>query len=146
MKCSSIWIKNRSKPVIWFFRWRIFHAENDKGLPALRGVSFNVRAGEIVGLAGVAGNGQRELAQVITGLRRCFKGRVVLKGEEISNCSTQYGIRHGLAYVPEDRTRVGSSPNLSVTDNVIMKKYRKRADCSRLAAGYDRRHQICQMS
>jgi ABC-type uncharacterized transport system ATPase subunit len=100
-------------------------AENDKGLPALRGVSFQVREGEIVGLAGVAGNGQSELAQVISGLRRCTKGCVSLKGETICNQSVLTGIRLGLAYVPEDRTHVGSAPNLSVTDNVIMKKYRQ---------------------
>ena len=101
------------------------HAENDKGLPALRGVSLDVRAGEIVGLAGVAGNGQRELAQVITGLRKCSQGYVKLNGETICNRSARFSIQRGLAYVPEDRTHVGSSPNLSVTDNVIMKKYRK---------------------
>jgi simple sugar transport system ATP-binding protein len=54
------------------------YSENDKGLPALRGLSLTVREGEIVGLAGVAGNGQRELAQVICGLRKCTKGRVLL--------------------------------------------------------------------
>ena len=101
------------------------YAENDKGLPALRGVSINVRAGEIVGLAGVAGNGQRELCQVITGLRHCTRGRVLLNGEEIQNRSARISIQHGMAYVPEDRTHVGSSPNLSVTDNLIMKKYRR---------------------
>ncbi|RPJ26273.1 MAG: ABC transporter ATP-binding protein [Chloroflexi bacterium] len=101
------------------------HAENDKGLPALRGVSLNVRAGEIVGLAGVAGNGQTELSQVITGLRKCKQGDVILNGDKINNRNTLYGIQHGMAYVPEDRTHVGSAPNLSVTDNVIMKKYRK---------------------
>jgi simple sugar transport system ATP-binding protein len=102
------------------------HAENDKGLPALRGVSFEVHAGEIVGLAGVAGNGQNELAQVITGLRKCTKGCVKLNNEVICNQSALYGIQRGLAYVPEDRTHVGSAPNLSVTDNVIMKSYRKK--------------------
>jgi len=102
------------------------HAENDKGLPALRGVSFEVHAGEILGLAGVAGNGQSELAHVISGLRRCSKGCVKLNGEVICNQSALYGIQHGLAYVPEDRTHVGSAPNLSVTDNVIMKSYRKK--------------------
>ena len=100
------------------------YAENDKGLPALRGVSLTVRAGEIVGLAGVAGNGQNELAQVITGLRKCTQGCVELNGEVICNKDVLVGIQHGLAYVPEDRTHVGSSPNLSVTDNVIMKNYR----------------------
>ncbi len=101
------------------------HAENDKGLPALRGLSLNVRAGEIVGVAGVAGNGQNELSQVITGLRKCKQGEVILSGDIVSNRDTLYGIQHGMSYVPEDRTHVGSAPNLSVTDNVIMKSYRK---------------------
>jgi len=101
------------------------HAENDKGLPALRGLSLNVRGGEIVGLAGVAGNGQNELSQVITGLRKCTQGEVILNGDRVNNRDTLYGIQHGMSYVPEDRTHVGSAPNLSVTDNVIMKKYRK---------------------
>jgi ABC-type uncharacterized transport system ATPase subunit len=101
------------------------HAENDKGLPALRGLSLNVRAGEIVGVAGVAGNGQTELSQVIAGLRKCIQGEVTLNGDKISNRDTLYGIQHGMSYVPEDRTHVGSAPNLSVTDNVIMKNYRK---------------------
>lgn len=101
------------------------HAENDKGLPALRGVSLNVRAGEIVGVAGVAGNGQSELSQVISGMRKCKQGQVLLNGDTVSNRNTLFGIQHGMAYVPEDRTHVGSAPNLSVTDNVIMKNYRK---------------------
>jgi simple sugar transport system ATP-binding protein len=101
------------------------HAENDKGLKALNGVSFQVRSGEILGMAGVAGNGQSELAQVISGLRKCTDGCVELKGEVICNQSTLVGINKGLAYIPEDRTHVGTAPNLSVTDNVIMKKYRQ---------------------
>jgi simple sugar transport system ATP-binding protein len=76
------------------------HAENDKGLPALRGLSLNVCAGEIVGLAGVAGNGQSELSQVIAGLRKCKLGQVNLNGDKISN-ATLYGIQHGISYVPE---------------------------------------------
>jgi simple sugar transport system ATP-binding protein len=100
-------------------------ADNDKGLPALRGVSLDVRAGEIVGLAGVAGNGQRELAQVITGMRQCGEGRVYVNGVDISNKSANFGIKMGVAHIPEDRTHVGTAPNLSVTDNVIMKSYRQ---------------------
>ena len=101
------------------------HADNDKGLPALRGFSLNVRAGEIVGVAGVAGNGQSELSQVITSLRKCKQGKVLLNGDNLSTHNTLFGIQHGMAYVPEDRNHVGSAPNLSVTDNVIMKKYRQ---------------------
>jgi len=99
------------------------YAENDKGLPAIRGISFEIRKGEIYGMAGVAGNGQRELTQAISGLRKCTKGKILLNGVEISNQPTQFAIERGLAYVPEDRTHVGSAPNLSVTDNVIMKNY-----------------------
>jgi len=62
---------------------------------------------------------------VIAGLRKCKQGEVLLNGEIVSNRDTLYGIEHGMSYVPEDRTHVGSSPNLSVTDNVIMKNYRK---------------------
>jgi ABC-type uncharacterized transport system ATPase subunit len=117
--------KKPAKPGEMVLQVNDVHAENDKGLHALNGVTLNVRAGEIVGLAGVAGNGQRELAQVITGLRRCTDGQVSLNGEAITNRSALFGILRGIAHVPEDRTHVGTSPNLSVTDNVIMKQYRR---------------------
>src|SRR5262245_61882531 len=87
-------------------------AENDRGLPALRDISLQVRAGEIVGIAGVAGNGQRELAEVITGLRHTVSGRVTLNGEQINNQPVRKAIREGVAHVPEDRTHVGSAPSL----------------------------------
>lgn len=100
-------------------------AENDKGLPALRGISFQVRAGEILGIAGVAGNGQRELAETIAGLRRCTRGIVRVGGKIISNQPARIAIEDGVAYIPEDRREVGSSPNLSITNNLILKSYRK---------------------
>jgi general nucleoside transport system ATP-binding protein len=103
---------------------RELQAENDKGLPALRGVSFDVRAGEILGIAGVAGNGQSELAQAITGLRP-FHGRVEIGGQHIVGLSAREAIRSGVGHVPEDRTGMGSAPNLSVVDNLIMKSYRE---------------------
>ena len=99
-------------------------ARNDRGLPALRDVSLDVRAGEIVGIAAVAGNGQSELAEVVTGLRNCT-GEVLVGGESVANRSAAAVIRQGVAHVPEDRTTVGSAPNLSLTDNLIMKRYRE---------------------
>jgi simple sugar transport system ATP-binding protein len=60
---------------------------------------------------------------VINGLRKCKQGRVLLHGKEISNQPVRKNIRGGMSYVPEDRTHVGTAPNLSITDNVIMKKY-----------------------
>ena len=98
-------------------------AENDKGVPALREISLAVHQGEILGLAGVAGNGQSELAEVITGLRPC-RGSIEVNGREIANAPPIAAIRSGVAYVPEDRNRVGSAPSLSIIDNTIMKDYR----------------------
>ena len=98
-------------------------AENDKGLPALRDFSLDVRSGEIVGLAGVAGNGQSELAEVITGLRQCH-GRVEVNGRDVANRPAIEAIRGGVAHVPEDRHGVGSAPSLSIADNLMMKSYR----------------------
>jgi ABC-type uncharacterized transport system ATPase subunit len=99
-------------------------ALNDRGLPAIRDVSLEVRSGEIVGIAAVAGNGQSELAEVITGLRPC-QGEIRVSGHPVANRPASVGLGHGVAHVPEDRTTVGSAPNLSLTDNLIMKRYRE---------------------
>jgi len=98
-------------------------ADNDKGLSALNGVSLNVHEGEIVGLAGVAGNGQSELAETLAGLRKVLGGEIVVNDKDITNKPVKLGIRHGISLIPADRTNVGTAPNLSVTDNVIMKNY-----------------------
>ncbi|MCO6450814.1 MAG: ABC transporter ATP-binding protein [Caldilineales bacterium] len=103
---------------------RDLHAINNKGVPALRGVSFEIRSGEILGIAGVAGNGQSELAECITGLRNS-EGNIVVDGEELSNAQPIKAIRASVAHIPEDRTHVGSAPNLTITDNTIMKCYRQ---------------------
>ncbi len=120
-------------------------AQNDKGLPALRGVSLQVRAGEIVGLAGVAGNGQSELAEVITALRPATGGRVLLydrpvvgQGSRATPGQVRWMIDAGVSHIPEDRTHVGTAPNLSVTDNLIMKSYHKPPIARGLAIDGDR--------
>jgi general nucleoside transport system ATP-binding protein len=100
-------------------------ALNDKGLPALRRVSLAIRSGEIVGVAGVAGNGQSELAEVTTGLRSVTEGRIVLRGRDVTGCSSRDFIRQGVAHIPGDRLGMGLAGNLSVSDNLIMKAYRR---------------------
>ncbi|WP_309493748.1 ABC transporter ATP-binding protein [Candidatus Hecatella orcuttiae] len=100
------------------------HALNDKGLEALRGVSLYVRQGEILGIAGVAGNGQSELAEVITGLRKASGGKVFLKGQDITGCSPRERIDLGLAHIPEDRVNIGLVTSMSVLENLILKNYR----------------------
>jgi len=102
---------------------RDLHAENNKGVPALRGVSLDVRSGEILGIAGVSGNGQSELAECITGMREA-RGSIVMNGEELINAHPAKAIKAHMSHIPEDRTHVGSAPNLSITDNTIMKCYR----------------------
>jgi simple sugar transport system ATP-binding protein len=100
-------------------------AENDRGVQALRDFSLQVRAGEIVGIAGVAGNGQSELAQAITGLRKTTCGRILINGDDIANMAPGAAIKRHVAHVPEDRIGVGSAPSLSLADNLIMKSYRE---------------------
>ena len=100
------------------------HALNDKGLPALKGISFAIRGGEILGIAGVAGNGQRELVEVITGLRKAVKGRVSILGEDMTNRSPREIAEKGVAHIPEERIRMGLVPNMSVAENLILKNYR----------------------
>jgi len=97
-------------------------ALNNKNLPALRNVDLALHEGEILGIAGVAGNGQSELVEVITGLRPCT-GQIWLEGKNIANKPPAFSISQGLAHIPEDRIGVGSAPNLSLTSNIIMKRY-----------------------
>jgi ABC-type uncharacterized transport system ATPase subunit len=100
-------------------------ADGDRGVQTLRGVDLEVHSGEIVGIAAIAGNGQSELAEVISGLRPC-RGRVMVGGEDIANRPVRKAIQRGVAHVPEDRTGVGTAPNLSLVDNLIMKRYRAK--------------------
>ena len=82
-------------------------ALSDKGLDALHGLSLEIRAGETLGIAGVAGNGQRELAEVITGLRPATGGTVSLKAQDVTGHSPRAIARIGIAHVPEDRLGTG---------------------------------------
>ncbi len=98
-------------------------AVGDRGLTAVDAVDLTVRAGEIVGIAGVAGNGQRELCQVIMGLRPSTGGRVSLAGVDLTRASPRTRFRAGLGYIPEDRLGVGLAPRLSVVDNAMLRTY-----------------------
>jgi len=97
-------------------------ALNNKGFPAVKDVSLQVRQGEILGLAGIAGNGQSELAEVITGLRSCT-GNIFINGQDVANFPPKNSISMGVSHIPEDRTGVGSAPNMTITENVIMKSF-----------------------
>jgi simple sugar transport system ATP-binding protein len=99
-------------------------AAGDRGGDALRDVSFRVRAGEIVGVAGVAGNGQRELAETIAGMRSPSAGAVRVGGRTLRGGDPRSAIAAGVAHVPEDRLGTGLAPSLSITRNAVMKTYR----------------------
>jgi simple sugar transport system ATP-binding protein len=119
-------------------------ADNDKGLPALRNVTFQVRSGEVLGIAGVAGNGQRELAEVITGLRKCTDGQVLVQDRLVSNRPARVAIERGVAHVPQDRKEMGTAPNLSITNNLILKAYRKPPISHGMAIDLSAAHQRAQ--
>lgn len=99
-------------------------ALDDKGLPALKGISLQVRQGEILALAGVSGNGQRELAETITGLREATGGSVIAQGREVTNASPSRVLEEGLSFVPEDRIGMGSVPNMNISENLALRNYR----------------------
>lgn len=102
------------------------HARDDRGLPALDGIDLELRAGEILGIAGVAGNGQRELAEVVTGLRPLEAGRITLNGRNTTGARPLSLIRSGVGHVPQDRSSVGAVGDMSVASNLAMKGYRTR--------------------
>jgi simple sugar transport system ATP-binding protein len=98
-------------------------ARDDRGLPALQAVDLDLVAGEILGVAGVAGNGQRELAQVVAGLRRPVAGQIWLGGKEVTGAGARFMARAGVAHIPEDRLGEGLVGNLPLCDNALMKCY-----------------------
>ncbi|WP_022667426.1 ABC transporter ATP-binding protein [Desulfospira joergensenii] len=99
------------------------HVTGDKGMPAVRGVSFDLYENEIFGIAGVAGNGQRELAEAITGIRKIDSGKVHVRGREITNLSPRKIYDNGVSHVPEERIRFGIAPGLFLYDNAILKQH-----------------------
>jgi simple sugar transport system ATP-binding protein len=102
-------------------------AAGDRGGAAVRGVSLAVRGGEIVAVAGVAGNGQRELAETVAGMRAPTKGAVRVGGKALRNGDPRAAIAAGVAYVPEDRLGTGLAPSVSIASNLALKAYRQRS-------------------
>jgi simple sugar transport system ATP-binding protein len=99
-------------------------AAGDRGVVAVDDVSLVVRAGEVLGVAGVAGNGQRELAEAVTGMRPLAAGAVRVDGRVLGAGDPRRAIRARIAHVPEDRLHTGVAPSLSIAANVVLKSYR----------------------
>ena len=101
------------------------HVAGDRGLEAVRGVSFDVRSGEVVGIAGVSGNGQRELAYGLTGLRIPASGTVELAGKDVTHAPVLDRFNQGIAYVPQSRLGMGLAPGLTTEENLALKAFRR---------------------
>ena len=99
------------------------HVFDDRGLEAVRGVSFDVRAGEIVGIAGVDGNGQTELIDAIAGLRRVASGRIVISGRDVTHANPKDSLDAGLGHIPEDRQRRGLVLEFALAENLALHDY-----------------------
>lgn len=121
---------NIQRPVTEFDRplleIRNLTIKNDEGANAIENVNFYIRGGEILGVAGIAGCGQKELCEAIAGLRKIESGQINHKGENIVGLAPKAIIEKGISmsFIPEDRLGMGLAPSLSITDNMILKTYR----------------------
>lgn len=102
---------------------RDLHVRDDRGRLAIRGVDLLVHGGEIVGLAGVAGNGQRELAEALTGLRRIERGSIRLGKQDLTGRTVRAFLEAGVAFIPEDRLEMGLCRSLSLWENAVLRQY-----------------------
>jgi simple sugar transport system ATP-binding protein len=115
--------KDPATPAETLLRVEDFHVADDRGLPAVRGVSLQVRSGEIVGIAGVDGNGQTELIEAITGLRSKESGRLIVGGKEVEHVSARSVLDAGVGHIPEDRHRRGLVLQFTIAENVGLHDY-----------------------
>jgi general nucleoside transport system ATP-binding protein len=98
---------------------------DDRGLDAVRGVSFDVGAGEIVGIAGVDGNGQSELIDALTGLRSVAGGSIIVHGDDLTRASAREALDAGIGHIPEDRHRRGLVLDFNLAENLVLHDYGK---------------------
>lgn len=97
--------------------------KNDRGLDAVKKVFFDIHAGEILGIAGVAGNGQKELAEAIAGLRKTVSGTIVINGEDVTGQGVKARVKKRVGFIPEDRLSMGLVPRMNVEENRILKEF-----------------------
>ena len=101
------------------------HCNDYRGVEIVKGLNLQVRRGEIVGIAGIDGNGQTELVEVITGLRKGISGQVLVNGTDVFNKSPRFGFVHGVSSIPADRQKHGLVLDFSIEDNLILQNYEK---------------------
>jgi simple sugar transport system ATP-binding protein len=104
------------------------HVRDDRGIAKVRGVTFTVRAGEIVGLAGVDGNGQTELIDALTGLQTVELGTITIDGRDITTATPRKALDAGMGHIPEDRQRRGLVLEFTIAENIALHDYAKAPD------------------
>ncbi len=119
----TVWDKPERPAERLVLRVEKLSALDDKGLPAVRNLSLQVRANEILGIAGVSGNGQRELAETIAGLRRAASGSVVVNGHDLTNRTPAEIIASEVAFIPEERITMGVIRDFTVQENAILETH-----------------------
>ena len=116
--------KTPANPGRTVFEINDLHVRDERGIEVVKGLSLSVRAGEIVGVAGIDGNGQKELVEAITNLTKAESGTITVNGEEIQNTSTRNTIDHKVSTIHEDRQRRGLVLPFTVAENAVLEKYR----------------------
>jgi ABC-type uncharacterized transport system ATPase subunit len=119
--------KDASTPADPILEIEGLEVEDDRGLPAVRGLSLQVRGGEIVGIAGVDGNGQSELVEAITGLRHAVGGHVRVGGRDITGTGVRGALAAGVGHIAEDRQRRGLILDFTLAENLALREYRREA-------------------
>ncbi|WP_308637975.1 ABC transporter ATP-binding protein [Paenibacillus silvisoli] len=118
--------KEESRPGEVMLKLEGLTVNNNKNVPGLKNFNLEVRAGEIVGIAGVEGNGQSELVEAITGLRKVESGRILLDGHDITRESIRSRIHKGIAHIPEDRQKRGLVLDYTLEENMILQVYNRK--------------------
>jgi simple sugar transport system ATP-binding protein len=120
--------KKQAKPSGTMLEVEDLHVRDDRGIEKVRGISFHVQAGEIVGLAGVDGNGQTELIDALAGLQTVESGTISVEGRDISSATPRQALDAGVGHIPEDRQRRGLVLEFSIAENIALHDYAKAPD------------------
>ncbi len=115
--------KEAHKPVLQVENLTVF---DDDGREAVKNVNLEVREGEILGIAGVSGNGQKELVEALTGLRKVARGKIVINGVDLTNSSPRRFAQKGVRHIPEDRRRTGVVEEMVTAENIMLREYREK--------------------
>lgn len=118
------WQKNLQMSNQIVLRINSLSVRNDRGLADLDNFNLELKQGEILGIAGVAGNGQKALAEVLTGLKSASQGQIFAADEDITHSGARSSYIAGIAHIPEDRKAIGIAPDMTVDDNLIMKSFK----------------------